>query len=197
MKSQNRWTRFDLARLPEDLSRYELWDGELIMTPAPTMRHQELVRRLMKLFALLDPEDELGRLYSAAADVVFSDHWVYQPDLFFISKARLDIIKPRYVAGAPDLVIDILSPTTTAWAAARRRRVYEKFKVQEYWVINPFDKHLEIWALNNDIGRFEVVGDFVPGEMAHSVLLEGLTVGMSALFEDLPDEPPPFEEEEL
>ena len=192
MKTQNRWSRRDLSRLPEDITRYELWDGELIVTPVPTMRHQEIVRRLMKLFALLDPDDTLGRLYAAAADVVFDDHWIYQPDLFFIAADRVNIIKPRYVEGAPDMCIDILAPTTTAWSVARRRRVYEKFGVKEYWLINPFDKSLEIWKLQE--GRLQLVGEYIEKQMASSQLLEGLSVGISALFEGLPDEPPAFED---
>lgn len=195
MKAQNRWTRHDLVRLPVDINRYELWDGELIVAPAPTMRHQEIVRRLMKLFALLDPDDAQGRLYTAAADVVLNDHWVYQPDLFFIAAQRLHIIKPRYVEGAPDLCIDILAPTTTALAATRRRRVYEHFGVQEYWLINPFDQQLNIWTMDQE-GRLAPVGEYVTGEIAHSHFLEGLSVGISALFEDLPAEPSLFDEVE-
>lgn len=193
MKSQNRWTSQDLHRLPEEVIRYELWNGELLIGPAPTMRHHEIVRRLMKLFALLDPDDKLGRLYAASADVVFSDRWVYQPDLFFVAADRLDIIKSRHVSGAPDLCIDILAPSTTAWIAARRRRVYERFGVKEYWLVNPFDKMLALWSSGDD-WKYELIGEYQEKQIAFSQLLDGLSVGISALFEGLPDEPPADEE---
>ena len=183
-KTQTHWTYTDLDRLPDELKRYELWKGELIMAPAPSMRHQTIVQRLLWALAAYDPDLKQGEYYTAPADVVLADDWTVQPDIFFVTRKRTHIVKARKVLGPPDLCIEILSPSTTTHDATRKLEAYAKGGVKEYWLIDPFTFKATIYVLS---GRsYQLHGEFIEGDTLTSVVLPDFSHAISALFTSLP-----------
>jgi Uma2 family endonuclease len=169
----------DFLLLPEDGLRHELLDGEHVVTPSPSLRHQEIVGRLYLLIGQHVRARGLGRLFLAPLDVVLSEHDVTEPDLLFVATERLSRLTPANVQGAPSLLIEVLSPTTERRDRTVKRRIYDRFGVEEYWLV--------------DGERREVtVIDFVAQpatERRHrdrfsSRLLPGLEIDLHELFAD-------------
>src|SRR5665647_1431603 len=113
--------------------------GELIMTPAPSYKHQKVSALIfMQLYSFLQKHNSGDALY-APVDVFFDDENVFEPDILFVSKERAEIIKDDGIHGAPDLVIEILSVTSGYHDTKTKKRVYEKYGVKEYWIVDPLD----------------------------------------------------------
>ena len=165
----------------EDENRYELINGELYMAPAPSWEHQ---RNKGKLFSVLEGfvySNRLGEVADAPLDVYLSDEDVFQPDIVFISNERLGIIRSDGIHGAPDLVIEVLSPGTERIDRTLKSERYEMFDVREYWQANPIAK--TILVLRARDGAFERVGLFTEGMTLETPLLPGLRVDVSAVFD--------------
>ena len=124
----------DYAALPGDGKRYEIMDGELHMTPAPGPRHQYISHRLV--FGLTVALEEAGRglVLSAPIDVVTGKHDIFQPDIVFIATERLGIITDRRIEGAPDLVMEVLSPSTRRIDILQKSRHYARSGIENYWI---------------------------------------------------------------
>lgn len=133
----------DYANLPDDGQRYELVDGQLeLMSPSPILAHQMIVGRLTLLLSQ-GCMDEYA-VVPAPIDVVLSENEVRQPDLVMIHLSRISVYKARgCIVEPPDLVVEILSPTSFKRDKIDKRHAYAKFGVPEYWVINPIDESLE------------------------------------------------------
>jgi Uma2 family endonuclease len=145
-----RLTYQDLLRLPDDLLRHELIDGEHYMTPAPSRKHQRAAGNLYLILGMYLREHPLGRVYFAPLDVLFSDFDVVEPDLLYVSREREERQgTERYLAGAPDLVIEVLSPSTRRVDEGAKFRLYERYGVPEYWVIDPISETVRIYRLVN------------------------------------------------
>ncbi|MBN1284858.1 MAG: Uma2 family endonuclease, partial [Anaerolineae bacterium] len=136
--SQYDMTYHDIAALPDFITCYEIWEGELVMNPAPSINHQEISAKLMLAFGAHDPERSRGRYFHAPIDVVLREDITVQPDIVYVSRKRDDIIKGQHILGAPDLCIEILSPRTVDDDLNRKRRYYRENGVREYWIVNPF-----------------------------------------------------------
>ena len=171
----------DLAQMPADGNRYEVIDGELFVTAAPLKKHQKLSARLFDLF--YDQQKAgLGEAYFAPVDVRLSPHDIVQPDLIFIRRDRLDIYLPiGIVEGPPDLVVEILSPSTRSTDQVRKAAMYARGGVPEYWIADPDAPSLTVYALRD--GQYQPV-PAEPGT-ARSLVLPGLVVDLGALFVDL------------
>lgn len=124
-------------QLADDTFQYEIVEGVMTVVPAPYRDHQQLVVKLCFYLERFLQQNPLGRISVAPRDVKFSETLKYQPDILFISKDRLAIDQDQYVAGAPDLIIEILSPSTKARDLGDKRQDYERFGVQEYWIMDP------------------------------------------------------------
>ena len=149
MSSQKAKVRFnygDYCLLPED-KRYYLIDGELYMAPAPSSRHQRLPLKLARLLADFIEGHGLGEVYIAPLDVILSEEDVLQPDLLFVTQERRGIVSERGCEGPPDLVVEILSPATEQRDRELKRKVYAKFGVPEYWLVDPQAESIEVMAL--------------------------------------------------
>jgi Uma2 family endonuclease len=128
----------DFVLFPDDGKRHELIDGEHYVTPSPNLRHQQLLGRLYLLIGVWLQTHPIGELFLSPLDVVFSDVDVVEPDLLFVSSGRAaDILTPKHVRGAPDLVVEIGSPSTRKRDETIKRRLYERAGVAEYWVVDP------------------------------------------------------------
>ena len=128
----------DFLLFPDDGKRHELIDGEHYVTPSPIRKHQAIVVNLTGIIWPYLQAHPVGRVFGAPFDVVFSDFDVVEPDLLFVSAARRDqVLTTKNVQGAPDLVVEIGSPSTRKRDETIKRRLYERFGVAEYWVIDP------------------------------------------------------------
>jgi Uma2 family endonuclease len=137
--------------LLEEGSPYQLINGGLIMTPAPSVKHQLIVRKIVKQIEQY-LENKKGILLFAPTDVYFDEQNVMQPDILYVSEERLDIVKPEGIHGAPDLIIEVLSPSSSYYDTKIKKRIYEKQGVSEYWIIDPED--YEVVGYKNTDNQF-------------------------------------------
>jgi Uma2 family endonuclease len=177
-----RLTVQDYLNIPEeDENRYELINGELYMAPAPSWEHQESSGNLYSILRAFVLANLLGRVVYSPIDMFLSDGDVFQPDIVFISNERLGIIRSDGIHGAPNLVIEVLSPGTERIDRTLKSERYEMFDVSEYWQANPFAK--TILVLRTRDGAFERVGLFTEGMTLETPLLPGLRVDVSEVFD--------------
>jgi Uma2 family endonuclease len=127
----------DFLLFPDDGKRHELIDGEHYVTPSPSRKHQAISWNLTIIIGSYLESHPVGRAFAAPFDVVFSNFDVVEPDLLFISNARLEALTSKNVQGAPNLVVEIGSPSTRRRDEIIKRTLYERFGVEEYWVIDP------------------------------------------------------------
>ncbi|MGI6666946.1 MAG: Uma2 family endonuclease [Bacillota bacterium] len=178
-KEDNLLTYDDYLRMPAGL-RYELAEGELRMTPSPSILHQTVSKRLGRAFMEQLEDRGLGRVFLAPCDVVLSEHNVVQPDIFFISRNRLGIIGKPNVQGAPDLVVEILSESSEVWDRVTKRRIYALYGVSEYWIVDPRTHTVEV--LTRKSGTLAVSGLYCAGQSVLSPLFPNLAIEVEALF---------------
>lgn len=176
-----KFTYEDYALLPED-RRYEVIDGEVFVTPSPTLDHQDVVLRLARLLAEFVEVRRLGSVYVAPCDVVLSRFDVVQPDVLYVSTARGDILAGRkQVAGAPDLVVEVLSPSTESRDRVAKAKRYATFGVREMWLVDPVAKTIEI-LVNSEEGfrREALYGEM---ETVRSMVVPGLEFPAAPVFQ--------------
>jgi Uma2 family endonuclease len=140
----------DYVLLPNDRNRHEILEGELTVTPAPSTKHQTASGNLFVLLAHYIKQRDLGKLFHAPIDLILESTSVLQPDLLFVSKARQSIITERAVEGAPDLVIEILSPATSRTDRLTKAQIYARHRVPAYWIVDPELEVVEIYLLEAD-----------------------------------------------
>ena len=176
---KKKYTYEDYAKLPEG-APYQLISGELIMTPAPTPYHQRISRRIEFLLIQYIEENNLGEVFDSPIDVYFTEEDVFQPDIIFISKERLNIIGETKIEGAPDLVIEILSPSTAYYDLRKKFKIYEKHGVKEYWIVDPEERSIEIYQ--NEGGKFRLIQTAKEKDTVNSPLLKGLKINLEKIF---------------
>ncbi len=170
----------DLRLFPDDGKRHELIDGEHIMSPAPKTKHQNVVSNLLALLHTFVRAHKIGRVFAAPFDIVFSDYDVTEPDILFISREREKIITEDNVRGAPDLIVEILSPSTADIDRKVKYALYEKYGVREYWIIAPDAEIVQIFALRT--GAFELLGNFSGKQEIRSEVLSGFVSRAEEIF---------------
>jgi len=176
---KKKYTYEDYAKLPEG-APYQLIGGELIMTLAPTPYHQRISRKIDFLLIEYVEKNELGEVFDAPIDVYFEETETYQPDIIFISKERLNIISETKIKGAPDLIIEILSPATAYYDLGRKYEVYEKNGVKEYWIVHPERKSIEIYQ--NQEGQFKLIQIAKEKDTVNSSLFKDFELNLEKIF---------------
>jgi len=170
----------DLERAPEDGRRYELYDGEVYVVPAPLPIHQ-VVQTLIQDGLRAWARERGGLILDSPIDIVFTEHDVLQPDvvLFGASRAHLvDLHRP--IRHAPDLCVEVLSPSTAVVDRGRKMQAYARFGVPEYWIADPAARAIEVYRLADGAYRLEQVAS---GEGALvSPTLEGLALRPASVF---------------
>jgi Uma2 family endonuclease len=142
----SRWTWAEFARLPsEGSTRNEVIAGELFVTPGPAPRHQRVVMRLIEVLNPFVRAHDLGELLPGPVDVIFAEGDYLEPDLVFLCRGRDDIVTDRGIEGPPDLVVEIVSPSTAARDRGIKRDRYQLYGVPEYWVVDPEQGTFEVW----------------------------------------------------
>jgi Uma2 family endonuclease len=146
--TRQRWTYAEFARLPsEGSTRYEILDGELVVTPAPGLLHQAIVMHLAWLLYGFVRENELGKVFGSPVDVLLAEGDYLEPDIAFVRSGRAEVLTERGIEGPPDLVVEVLSPSTAAHDRGIKLERYRLFGVPEYWLVDPEESTIEVWTL--------------------------------------------------
>ena len=176
----DRYTYKDYLLIDDD-KRYEILRGGLIMVPAPFTIHQRLLRNIEDILWNFVKEKKLGEVLVAPTDVVLSEDIVVQPDILFISKEGLDIIKEAAIMGSPDLIVEIISPSSASYDTVEKRDIYEEYGVKEYWLVFPQEKAIEVLTLEDGVYR-ELCKGRKTG-VVRSKIIVGLEVDLKEVFE--------------
>jgi Uma2 family endonuclease len=181
--SRVKLTYEDFLLFPEDGKRHELIDGEHYVTPSPNLRHQRISGRLHLLIGNWLEAHPVGRLYYAPLDVLFSNYDVVEPDLLYVSNERAETLASgKHVTGAPDLVIEIGSPSTRRRDETIKRRLYERFGVVEYWTVDPDLDVIRVYrAADGRFGRATPLSAEA-GDLLTTPLLAGLEMAVARVF---------------
>ena len=173
--------------LNADTPRYEILEGVGYMTPSPGGRHQLVIGNLWHRMYQYAAAAGLGRVFVAPYDVVLSEKDVVQPDVFYISRERIAMVRERAVFGAPDLAVEILSPSSLKRDFCQKLALYEQYGIREYWIVDIANRSIDVWtgtgaAFGN---RRLATGDVT----VNSVVLTGFTVALADIFEGVDDIP--------
>jgi Uma2 family endonuclease len=180
---QGQWTYEDYLRLPDDGKRYEIIEGVLYMANAPdfAQAHQLAVMELAAELRNFVRAHNLGTVLTASFEVRLPGiAQPVQPDILFVSHARRDIIKPKLIEGAPDLMVEVLSPSTARYDRKVKFDAYERAGVREYWIVNPRLRSVEVYALVDD--EYALHGEYGASERVTSAVLTGLELAAAVAF---------------
>ncbi len=174
------FNRHDYQEMPDGPPYFQVIDGELVMSPSPNTQHQIVAGRIYLLLGNFLVKHPLGDVFIAPLDVHLGDINIYQPDVFFVSNQRSHLITDQGIEGAPDLVVETLSPGTARYDKGSKRKNYASFGVTEYWLVDPVTRTIEVYALEKNA---EVpTATHGVKDTFESVTLPGLRVKVSALF---------------
>jgi Uma2 family endonuclease len=177
---EKRATVEDYERLPEG-APYQLIAGELIMTPSPTPFHQSIIYRLILALGNCVKQKRLGVLLQSPIDVHLSDEDVYQPDLIFIRADRARGIRKDKLRVIPDLVVEVLSPSTGYYDLTRKKEMYCTSGVEEYWIVNPEAETIEIMVKRGEIYQTEQL--LHKSDTLESAMFPGFSMKIEDVFE--------------
>ena len=145
-----RFTHGDLEHFPDDGKRREIIHGALVVTPAPSPKHQRLVKRIAVALELYLREHPLGEVFVAPLDVIFDDDEVIQPDLIYLSNERAGIETARGLEGPPDWVIEVLSPATRTRDLQTKRKLCQAQGIITYWAVDLEAQRIHAWDGNDE-----------------------------------------------
>ncbi len=178
---QGEWTYEDWLNFPNDGWKYEIIDGVLHMAPPPAIAHQDTSGELFIAMRTYAKDNDLGKVLEAPCGVQLPNQPVpVEPDIFFVKKERLDIIGPQYVAGPPDLVVEILSPSTAQYDRDDKFKLYQKAGVLEYWLVDYEAKSIELFTLVE--GDYTLAGNYTGREVVASTQLSGFKISVESIF---------------
>jgi Uma2 family endonuclease len=176
------FTYEDFLLFPNDGKRHELIEGDHCMSPSPKTTHQDTSGNLFNCIKEFLKRTHLGRVFAAPYDVVFSDVDVVEPDLVYVSAARSAIITEDNIQGAPDLVVEILSPSSRKTDEIIKRKLYERYGVAEYWIVDPELETVKVYRFVE--GRYARVAELAreTGATLASPQFPGLTIPLDEIF---------------
>ncbi|KUG04871.1 hypothetical protein ASZ90_017751 [hydrocarbon metagenome] len=161
--------------------RFEILDGILIKEPSPNVMHQRVSRRLQRIledyFWKVDPD---GEVFDAPLDVTFNDITVVQPDLFYVSGEQKLIVKDTGIDGSPTLIVEVLSPSSNRKDRLQKLRIYQEGQVQHFWLVNPQEKTLECFSLQN--GIYALVTSGLDEDLMEHPEFTGLSIALGDLW---------------
>jgi len=174
----------DYVLLPEDGKRHEIIDGEHYVTAAPFVPHQDLLVRLTVRLGAWVEDHQLGRFLIAPTDVILSPCDIVQPDLLFISRERASIVTQKNVQGPPDLVGEILSDSTRRLDQEVKRKIYARFGVREYWLIDRSSRTIQVWEHAEGSFRLRANLSTAARDILSTPLMPGLEIRLAEIFRD-------------
>lgn len=170
----------DYLSLPDDRNRYEILEGELVVTPSPTFAHQEVSQNIVHILYSHIKKNSLGKIVTAPMDVIFDETTIVQPDIIFISQEKCHCVTKKGIECAPDLLIEILSSSSKRYDRLSKMQIYGKHGVLYYWIIDPDSLTLEEYRIENDrylpARTYQGNSTFTPG------LFPGLVIELSQVW---------------
>jgi len=179
VKDKKKYTFDDYLKTPED-ERYELIEGDLLMVPSPVPKHQRISRKIEFTLEKFVTENDRGEIFYAPCDVYLDDENVIQPDIFFISKDRMNIIGDKNIQGAPDLVIEIISESSAYLDMVKKKKLYANFSVKEYWIVIPEEESIQIYILKDK--TYMLYKTYNRDNILESSYLNGLKIELNNIF---------------
>jgi Uma2 family endonuclease len=173
----------DYLLFPDDGKRHEIIEGDHYVTPAPKTIHQRASFNLALALGAFVKRHSLGLVLTAPCDVLLSDENVVQPDLLFVSTARASIVTEDNIRGAPDLVVEIISETTRKKDEVTKRKLYERFGVQEYWLLDPELETVKIFRRERQVFGRALELSKEANDVLTTDLLPGFDLAITAIFE--------------
>ncbi len=180
LHEKKKYTYQDYCQLPDEV-RAEVLDGELLMSPSPFRKHQKISGKIYRLLAQWVETHCLGEVYDAPFDVVLSQYDIVQPDILYISNERKSILTEANVQGAPDLVIEILSSGDKKRDTVKKKAIYEKYGVKEYWIVDPDSETISVFILEGN--NFQEKGIYKRNQILESPLLPGFSLVLEDVFQ--------------
>ncbi|HXT51576.1 MAG TPA: Uma2 family endonuclease [Thermoanaerobaculia bacterium] len=169
----------DFVLFPDDGKRHELIDGEHYVSPSPNVRHQAVLQNLNHLLHSFVREHGLGRVFFAPLDVVFTLHDVTEPDLIFVSNSRASIVTEANLQGAPDLVVEVLSPSSHRYDEVTKRALYERAEIGEYWIVDPEADTVKVYRREGEQFGRPALLSARDGDHLTSPLFPGLEIALA------------------
>jgi len=168
-----------------DNNRYEVIEGKIyMMSPAPDSNHQAVSREIEFSLLAYAKKTNTGKVFDAPIDVIFDEKNVFQPDIVFITNENLSIVKKRGIFGAPDIVVEILSPSSYTIDTVIKKSIYEKFGVKEFWIVDIANQVIELFLLEN--GKYELFSYAnEKGKINSKILGDDFTLSLEEVFVDL------------
>jgi len=176
---RGQWTEADYFALPDTNRFVELSEGELIMPPHPTHTHQQTVGGLYRAMYDFVAEHDLGTVQFGPLPVRLWPGKIREPDILFVAKEHSDRIG-EHVYGPPDLVVEVLSPSTRRTDRLEKTVEYARAGVREYWIVDPYGQAVEVFILRE--GAYELLGKWGKGEEARSEILAGFKVAVDEVL---------------
>ena len=177
---QGQWTYQTYATLPEDGRRYEIINGVLYMTPSPNEWHQTTVGLVFRYLATQIEDSGLGRVYIAPFDVELVPDVVVQPDVCVILNAHRERVTFARISGAPDLVVEVVSPGTVSYDHREKQDAYARADVTEYWLVDPAARTAEVLVLEES--RYRSLGVFEGEGLLPSSVVPQITAQAHQFF---------------
>jgi Uma2 family endonuclease len=180
------FTYEDYRDLPDSREWEEVLGGRLTVGPSPSTQHQGIAIRLAA--RLLDHvlERGLGEVYDAPTDVVLSDENVVVPDIVFVSNERRELIQDGGIFGAPDLIIEIISPSAPQRDTEVKRRIYAEHGVRHYWIVDPNERRIRLLRLS-EAGEYDAVGEHAGEETFCAEPFPELHIPLGRIWPDQPN----------
>jgi Uma2 family endonuclease len=183
---QGQWTYADWETLPDDGNRYEVIDGVLFMSTAPSSFHQWIIKHLYRFVGLPAEEQGLAYAYFAPIGVLMPGCEPVQPDFVIVLSKRASILHDRRIHGVPDLIIEVLSPGNPDYDQEVKMEAYAKAGVPEYGIIDPAEKTLSLRSLERP-GQYAEPRVFKVGDTVTFACLPTIPLEVGNLFADSPD----------
>jgi Uma2 family endonuclease len=177
------FTYAQLVRLREKLddhNRYEIVDGDLQVTPAPAPEHQWVSGHFYRLLSTHVWDQGIGMVFSAPLDVMFTDYNVVEPDIVYITAEQIERIGRRGIEDAPTLVLEVLSPSTTARDRGIKHDLYQRQGVPHYWLAHPTRRTLEVRELRQD--HYELMTTLTGNAEFRPALFPGLVIALGEIW---------------
>ncbi|MBI5305829.1 MAG: Uma2 family endonuclease [Chloroflexi bacterium] len=178
---KTRITYEEYRALPENGNRLQVVNGELIMTAAPFIGHQRVSGNLQFILESHVRANKWGRVLAAPVEVYLSEDNFLQPDLVCVSHARHEIITEKNIVGAPDLIVEILSPSTARTDRVTKAKIYARYRVLHYWIVDPVALTLEAFEWAD--GAYRLVAAVAEDETFQPALFPGLTIALTEVWQ--------------
>ena len=179
---QGDWTYEAYAALTADGECYEIVQGVLVMSPSFEDIHQDVIGEICAYLREQIKVKRLGRVFPAPFDVVLAPQEVYQPDVVVVLNQHLERVKTQGVMGAPDLVVEVISPSSKLYDRVNKHMAYEQAGIPEYWLVNPHQKTVELFVLEG--GKYYSQGIFRGAQTLPSRIVPEMAAPVARFFEE-------------